>query len=178
MAIFQRQERRGARVTTRVPLPAVVDFPAPTLRALRLLDPMLDGYVLPHGEVWIVQQVPDRERIIEGRKGMLDAKVVGVPADCASVLMAEGFWLVGTLPFLEGTSAGGAVRLAQQVLNATEEQVKATMRTRRAYADSTTQRETMYKVLSDRIRSSARSDWARSWRGRLTFSHRGSYAAG
>lgn len=174
MARAFRGPTRGSapRVRSRVPLPAVVDFPQPVLRALRLLDPMLDGYVLPDGRVWILQLVPDRARILEGRKLLLAMKEdhdQWEPAYAAS-LMAEGFWLLGELPFLEGTSAGAAVRLASKVLNVTQDKLNKTMRARRSEADSSEAAERMRSVLSDRIRSSARSDWARSFRARRTFS--------
>jgi hypothetical protein len=156
-----------------VPLPAVVDFPVDVLRALRALDPMLDGYVLPDGRVWILQLVPDRARIVEGRRLLLAMKEdhdQWEPAYSAS-LMAEGFWLLGELPFREGTSAGAAVRLASTVLNVTEQKLAQTMRARRSEADSSQAAVRMRDTLSDRIRSSAKSDWARSFRARRTFSH-------
>lgn len=175
MARASRGPARGRvpRVRSRVSLPAVVDYPEAALRALRLLDPMLDGYVLPGGRVWILQLVPDRARIIEGRKllqAMKEDQDQNEPAYAAH-LMAEGFWLVGELPFLEGTSAGGAVRLAGTVLNVTQDQLNKTMRGRRAEADSSEAAVRMKATLSDRIRSSAKSDWARSFRARRTFSH-------
>jgi len=172
---FSRGERRrcgGHRVRTRVALPAVLDFPQDVLRALRLLEPGLDGYILPDGRVWILQLVPNRARIEEGRRQMATLRLedLGMP-DRQTLLMAEGFWLVAELPYLEGTSAGAAVTAAQRALYATDAQVEATYRANRAEADHTNARRRMVDTLRDRIRSSARSDWARTWRGRRTFSN-------
>lgn len=168
---FIRVERRGGRIRSRVTLPAVLDFPIPVLRALREVDPMLDGYILPDGRVWILQLVPNRGRIAEGRKGMIDAKELELMPERQTILMAEGFWLVAELPFHEGTSAGAAVAVAQRVLNVSDERLAQTMAERRNYADSTTQRQTMVKTLKDRIRSDSKSDWKRSFRARRTFSN-------
>ena len=159
------------RCRTRVPLPAAVDFPLEVLRALRHLDPMLDGYILPDGRVWILQLVPDRARIIEGRKLLVELKEDNdqrEPAYMAS-LMAEGFKLIDEMSFQEGTSAGAAVRRASEVLHATQDEVNQAMRARRSVADSSANAVKMHATLSDRIRSSARGDWARQWRGRRTF---------
>lgn len=177
-AVRERFSRQGARrpsgrLCTRVALPAVVDFPLDVLRALRALDPMLDGYVMPDGRVWILHLEPNRQRIQTGRNEMRVFKEedLGMPL-VSSLLSAEGFWLVADLPYHEGTSAGAAVRAASLALHATAEQVEARKRLIRAEVDNTNARERMVATIRDRIRSSAKSDWARTWRGRRTFAMR------
>ena len=163
---FTRQ-RGGGQCRTRVPLPAVLDFPRDVLRALRQLHPMLDGYILPDGRVWLLQLVPNRARIHTGRAELVQMKLEGDrdPAYSAH-LMAEGFMLVAEMEYWEGTSAGAAVKRAEQVLHATSAQVERTYRARRAEADSSNAKARMHQTLSDRIRSDAKSDWSRAWRGR------------
>lgn len=165
-------------VRSRVDLPMAYWPAGVVLRALRALDPNLDQYFLPDGRCWILHRQENRERIQAGRAELLDAKVMGwqEPMYTAS-LMAQGFWLVGEVPFWEGRSAGACVTLAQRVLYATEEQVRENMRRRRAVADSSAQAEERARVIRDRIASSARSDWARTYRGRRYFSYEGTKRA-
>jgi hypothetical protein len=151
----------------------VLDYPRASLQALRLLDPMLDAYILPSGRVWVLYYEPGKPRVVEAQKLLIAMKDDGDQADPAYAvsLQAAGFWLVADMPYLEGISAGAVTQRARQVLNVTRDQLNKTMAARRAQADNTDARVKMREVLSERIRSSARFDWKRAWRGRKLFSN-------
>lgn len=179
MQSFRGTGARGQRLRSRVQLPAAHDVPQNVLAALRATDPMLDAYIKPDGEVWILQYQPERERIATGRAELAEARGDSFQEPMyAAHLMAQGFWLLGSLPYVEGTSAGAAVALAQRVLYATEVQVRTTMRRRRGEADGTAHSAVRTAVIRDRIRSSARGDWAHAYRGRKTFGYGRSRAIG
>lgn len=154
---------------TRIPLPAAVDFPTDVLRELRRMHPHLDGMVLPDGRVWIVMYREDRPRIQTGRAALALAKVMDWTPHRSDVLMAHGFELLAELPYARGTSAGYLHRYLAPILRATERDAEAAMRRHRAVADHSVKREEMLGVLKERIRAYARTDWARTYKGRKVF---------
>ncbi len=164
--------RTPSRSRSRVPLAAVVDPPVDVLRALRELDRNLDLYILPNGRVWLLQYQENKHRIAEGRKMIELAREDGgeIEEMRAARLQAAGFACFGEFSFHEGTSAGFLVRRASEILNAKESDVKAEMAQRRAFANSQAQAEERARVIQERIRSSARSDWGWAYRGRKSFS--------
>lgn len=162
----------GVRYRTRVALPAVVDVPEDVLRALREFNDALDAYVLPDGRVWLLIYEPDKPRIREGQKQLLQAKMLGDTEDLESaLLMADGWSLLGELPYHEGTSAGAMLRHAQMTLYATRKQIEADQLRRKLIADGTAHREKATALLLDRVRSGAQADWAKVYRGRQQFSY-------
>jgi hypothetical protein len=166
----------GAGTTTprsRIALPSAHDVPPDVLRALWALDPRLDAYILPDGRVWLLLYEADRGRIAEGRKMLEREKAEGTD-ECrhpfvTARLMADGWSLLDELPYHRGTSAGAMVKLAQQALYRNEDTLKAQERDLRSIADSTRAAERRAAVISERIRSSSRSDWAWAYRGRRHF---------
>lgn len=166
----------GASPRSRVALPAVVDVPSAVLETLWAHDPRLDLYPLPDGRVWLLLHEEERGRIAEGRKMLAQDKASGIDElrhpFVTARLMADGWSLLDELSYQHGTSAGVVERLAQQALYRTEAELKARERALRSVADSTAQAERRAAVISERIRSEARSDWKWAYRGRRHFTSR------
>jgi hypothetical protein len=161
---------------SRVALPAVVDVPPTVLTALWAHDPRLDLYPLPDGRVWLLLHEEDRGRISEGRKILTQDKREGVD-ECrfpfvTARLMADGWSLLDELPYLRGTSAGAVEVLAQRALYRTEADMRAEATEFRLEADSTRAAERRAAVISERIRSTSRSDWKWAYRGKRHFTSR------
>lgn len=168
----RREGSGSSRVRSRVQVGSINQFPEHVLRDLRLLDDTLDGFILPDGRVWLLQLEPGKPRIYEGRKALANARAEGFDEPMfAEQLMAQGFCRLAEEPFHLGTSAGYMTKIAQRAIYATREEIEQTMLLRRAEADGTMQAVHMHQVLSDRIRSSAKGDWARTYRGRRTFGY-------
>lgn len=163
----------STRVRSRVQLGSIYEPPQHVLRVLRQLDDSLDLFVLPDARaVWLLQMVPDRARIIEGRKQLEVARAEGFDEPMfAEQLMAQGFCQLSEDTYLHGHSAGFMEQRAQRVLYATETELREEMKKRRAFADSSHQETVVRAILSDRIRSNARGDWARTYRGRRYFGY-------
>lgn len=178
--------RRGARVRTRVQMPAVVDVPVDVLRILRGLDDTLDLYVLPaladvaddddfsiHGpRVWMLLKNDKPSRIDAGRLELAEARREHDQDEplYSAHLMAQGFELLGEYDYRHGTSAGYLTAQAQRKLYATEAQLRATMQRRREEADGTEHKRRARGVMRDRVISGAAQDWARAFKGRRVFS--------
>lgn len=161
---------------SRVALPAVVDVPASTLSALWAHDPRLDLYPLPDGRVWLLLHEEERGRIAEGRKMLVAEKREGhdecrFPFPTAR-LMADGWSLLAELPYVRGLSAGVVEREAQQALYRSEADLKARDAELRSIADSTRAAVRRHAVISERIRSTSRSDWKWAYRGKRHFTSR------
>lgn len=171
-----RPVRGKGRVVSRVTLPAVVDPPEDVLRALRELSEDLDMYVLPDGRVWLLKYEANKPRIREGRKILAQARELDDYGDLESAhLMAEGWSLLGEFSYVEGTSVGAMMQHAQMTLYATEQEIEADARRIKRIADGTVSRERGAALTRERIRAFAKTDWARTYRGRKVFDYHTSY---
>lgn len=165
----------GTCYRTRVTLPAVVDLPVDVLRTLRQFNDDLDGYVHTDGRVWLLKYEAGKPRIREAQKTLWKAKQEGDYSELqAALLGAEGWSLLGELPYHEGTSVGAMLQHAQMTLYATDKEIEADNRRRFLIANGTTGRENAAKLMLDRVHAYAKTDWARAFRGRQVFAQRSS----
>jgi hypothetical protein len=141
---------------------------------LREFHKDLDAYVLSDGRVWLLKHEEGKARILEGRKALFMAKMEGDYGDLESAhLMAEGWSLLGELPYLEGMSAGAMLRHAQMTLYATSKMVEEDHTRRRRIADGTEQRRLAVERVRERIHGDSKFDHSFAYRGRRTVSTTG-----
>lgn len=158
---------------TRVRLPAVTQVPGEVLRVLRQFHPDLDAYAFPD-RVWLLKHEEDKGRIFEGRKALAMAKADGDYGDLESAnLMAEGWSLLGELPYNQGMSIGAMLEHAQMTLYATPRQIEADHTRRRQIADGTVRRNLAVERVRSRLYSDASFDHRYAFRGRHSVGYNG-----
>lgn len=159
---------------SRVPIPAAVEAPAATLRALRELDDHLDLYVFRDGRTWLLQWQESKWREREGQKEIEQARKDGgeIDAMVSARLRAAGFAFLGEFTPAEANSVGFMERTAARKLYATNADVRAAMRQARHVANSDAQAEERAAVIMERVRSMGKSDHAWAFKGRKSFSSR------
>lgn len=158
---------------SRVQLPAPFAVPGEVLRTLREFNQDLDAYAF-HDRVWLLKFEENKGRIFEGRKALFMAKMEGDYGDLESAhLMAEGWSLLGELPYKEGMSAGAMLQHAQMTLYASPKMIEEDHTRRRRIADGTEQRRLAVERVRSRLYGDTRFDHSFAYRGRRTVSTTG-----
>ena len=162
--------RGGVRAPrTRVVLPVAHDLPAGLLPALRLVDPMLDAYVLRDGNLWILQQQPNRGRIQAGREILTlertDQLEDYLGLNVEAHLMAQGFALIGHLAPHE-FSIDRAVESAQRTLGRSEADMEYERLRIKLASDPAKKHEQRRLWFRERLAAEGRGLWAWAYRGR------------
>ena len=169
-----RADVDSRRVYTRVQMPTVHEVPQYLLTALRAVNDDLDVYFIRGGDAWLLQRQENTARIQEGRLMLVRDREDDLERfnelNVSAHLMAQGFALLGITDFQRGMSAGFMVGLAQSVLHKTRVDMERENAELRSIADSSAQAEAGAALIRDRIRSNAKSDWDRVYRGKRHFS--------
>lgn len=158
---------------SRVVLPAVGQVPGDLLRVLRQFHPDLDAYAF-HDRVWLLKHEENKGRIFEGRKALFMAKQEGYATELESAhLMAEGWSLLGELPYHEGMSVGAMLEHAQMTLYSTPKMVEDDHTRRRKIADGTVKRALAIQRVKERLYGDTKFDHAFAYRGRTSMGYNG-----
>lgn len=151
----------------------ITALPADVLRVIRQFNGDLDAYVFAD-KVWLLKYEENKGRIMEGRKALFMAKQEGDYGDLESAhLMAEGWSLLGELPYQHGMSAGAMLEHAQMTLYATPKQIEEDHTRRRKIADGTERTRIAVERVRSRLHSDASFDHAYAFRGRKSMGYNG-----